>query len=186
MKFFKRLVEDEESVRMKNEESVRMKSVKRQYGTYEDIGFRMFKSVKITDKISLSIQASSAHYCSPRKTLPLDKYSEMELAIIKNDEFVTVDEVTSDENIIKNFSEYYEGMVYAYVPVELLSDLYKNLTGDETEDDEIISYIDEVISVSLKQHKRNKIYENINEALDNNDKDLFIKLTNELKGLNND
>ncbi|TYS68673.1 hypothetical protein FZC76_06925 [Sutcliffiella horikoshii] len=121
MEFIKKLVE--------TDGSLKMKEYGQPIGTYEDMGFRMFKQVKISDEVGLSIQASYGHYCSPRKTLPLEMYSSMELAIFKDGEFVSVQEVTENKEVISELSEHYEGTVYGGVPVETLEKLYKDLIG---------------------------------------------------------
>ena len=83
-------------------------------------------------KYVMSVQASERHYCSPKKRLPVKQYKSMELAIFKGDEFVQV----YDNEDFKNFDRYEElvkssermndkiAAVYAYVPIDLLSDLY--------------------------------------------------------------
>lgn len=119
MEFINKLVETDESTVYKN--------VEFQYGTYEDMGFRQFEAIRVNDTIWLSIQASYGHYCSPRKTLSKELYTNMELAIFKNDEFAPVSSVTKNEELINKFDEYYEGTVYGYVPVELIEELYQDL-----------------------------------------------------------
>ena len=108
-------------------DSEKMKSVKMPFENYEDMGFRMLKEVKISDEIGLAIQASYVHYCSPRKTLPLEEYTKMELAIFKDGEFTKVSNVTGNESIINKLDEYYEGTVYGFVPVDLIEELYQAL-----------------------------------------------------------
>lgn len=119
MEFIKNLIDTIDSAKIKGFESP--------FGTYEDMGFRMLKQIKISDDIGLSVQASYGHYCTPRKTLPLKEYSTMELAIFKDGEFVNVNQVTKNENIIDKLNECYEGTVYGCVPVEMLEELYQEL-----------------------------------------------------------
>lgn len=95
--------------------------------SYEDMGFRMFEQVVINDSISLSIQASYGHYCSPRQTLPIEKYESFELAIFKDNEFTSIEQVTQNDILIKKLNKYYEGTVYANVPVEIVEELYEGL-----------------------------------------------------------
>ena len=83
---------------------------------------------------TLSVQASYYHYCDPRETLEdLSQYTEMELAIFKDGEWVQPRE---DEKI-KQFSRYVEleekyeqgGVpVGGYIPVSLLQELYEYLS----------------------------------------------------------
>jgi len=111
-------------------DSEKMESVNMLLESYEDIGFRLLKEVKISDKVSLSIQASYGHYCSPRKTLPLEEYSRMELAIFKDGEFTNVSQVISNVKIINELAEHYEGTVYGFIPIELLEELYQELISN--------------------------------------------------------
>jgi hypothetical protein len=98
----------------------------------EDTGFRIYKALQMDDDVLLSIQASYGHYCTPRQTLDIELYSAMELAILKNGKFVSVDQVTDNTSLIEKFDEYYEGMVYGFVPVELLEELYQELKQEVT------------------------------------------------------
>jgi hypothetical protein len=83
--------------------------------------------IRINENVELSIQASYAHYCNPRKTTTLNEYTEMELAVFEDNKFVPVERVMNNEILIDRFKEYYEGMVYGFVPVELLEELYQEL-----------------------------------------------------------
>lgn len=49
-------------------------------------GTRMCEHLKINDELSLSVQASENHYCTPRALVPLDKYETFEMAFIFNGE----------------------------------------------------------------------------------------------------
>jgi hypothetical protein len=97
------------------------------YEQNKDTGFRLLKRIPIAINVELSIQASYAHYCNPRKTVSLNEYETMELAIFVDNNFVPVEQVTNNEVLIDKFNEYYEGMVYGFVPVELLEELYQEL-----------------------------------------------------------
>ena len=119
MNLLNKLIETEDSKKMSERGLL--------FGSYEDMGFRLFEHIKINDKVSLSVQASYAHYCQPRKTLPLDQYESMELAILKNNKFASVDKIINDEILIEKLNEFYEGTVYGCVPVELLEQLYQKL-----------------------------------------------------------
>jgi hypothetical protein len=80
----------------------------------------------------LSIQGSKWNYCSPRQTLSVDLYTEMELAIInKKGSMVSINR----SSLLRKFKRYNElidradslnssATVYGYVPVSLLNDLY--------------------------------------------------------------
>ena len=110
-------------------QSVETRNIPR-FGSYEDYGFRMLKPVNLPSDVSLSIQASYGHYCSPRKTLPVEDYIEMEVAIFKNKEWSSIEKVSTDEVLIAKFNGCSDGAgVYAYVPVELIEELYKELAN---------------------------------------------------------
>lgn len=84
--------------------------------------------IQFNNGLSLSVQASFGHYCSPRKTLPYDQYTSMEVALIHNDEFKQVKDYIKTDI----FEEYYNGTVYGFVPVEKIEWLYdvlKNTYG---------------------------------------------------------
>ena len=52
----------------------------------------------------------------------------MEMAIIKNGEFVRVGDVIKNEDLVKKISECYDGMIiYPHTPVELIDKLYNEL-----------------------------------------------------------
>lgn len=125
MEIINKLVETEDSKKMKELGTLLSSS-------YQDSGFRMFEGVKVNDNVTLSIQASYAHYCSPRLTLPKEEYFSMELAIIKDGEFVGADAVTDNEELIEALNEYYDidDTVHANVPVTLLEELYQEITKE--------------------------------------------------------
>lgn len=104
---------------------------KQKYANSQSDQLRMFKGIRV-GKYHLSIQASLWHYCIPRRTLTVDKYSSMELGIFKVNRSGLLNIKRS--NVIKNFSRYSELLntasggkdhpVYAFVPVDLINDLY--------------------------------------------------------------
>lgn len=89
---------------------------------------RMYKGIQVGPYV-LSIQASYYHYCSPRITAETDFYLEMEMAVIKDNEFISI---VGDENF-KDFEQAYlihdswDAGVYAYVDVQLIENLYQFL-----------------------------------------------------------
>lgn len=93
----------------------------------EDFTYRGFNHIKIGD-LSLSIQASFGHYCTPRKTLKsASDYTSMEFALIKaNGDFTTVSEILPNFSRLSEIEEY-ENTVYGFVPVELIEELYQEL-----------------------------------------------------------
>ena len=96
----------------------------------EGDGFVAYDSIRINDEIALSVQGSKYHYCHPRETIDIDKYKKLELAISG---FVSVADVTDNELLIRKFDEYYDGMIHAYVPVELIEELYQDLKAKHKE-----------------------------------------------------
>ena len=90
-------------------------------------GVRICEHLKIDDKLSLSVQASESHYCTPRAYLPLEEYEDFELALIY------MGELTEDMSLIKDFPKYDELMeyfnygVFGFVPKDLIEDLYTYL-----------------------------------------------------------
>lgn len=128
MEFIEKLVESKDSLKMKD---LHEQGVIFGFGNYEDNGFRMYEGINIGG-VTLSIQASYGHYCSPRLTLPKEDYNSMELAIIKND-FVSADKVIDEDDLIEALAHYYNGTIYGYVPVILLEELYQELKNNEKE-----------------------------------------------------
>lgn len=119
MNFINNLVESAGSVRMK--EALKETPMS---SSYDNGGFRVFEPIQIGD-VYISIQASYGHYCSPRKTLEnLNDYTSMEVALIRDDHFVSISEVIDEQFLSDKLSEHFEGTVYSYVPVELIEEVY--------------------------------------------------------------
>jgi hypothetical protein len=119
MEFIKVLVESDDSKRY------RTKMNEISYLFDEDNAYRSLKHIK-KDDISLSIQASYGHYCTPRLTLSdLNDYSSMEFALIKEGEFIQVKDILPNFSALEEIEEYFDGSVYGYVPVNLIEELYK-------------------------------------------------------------
>lgn len=94
--------------------------------------YRCLEAIK-AGNYYLSVQGSNGHYCSPREALNPDQYFSMELAIFnKNKDWFNI----SLSSIIRKFPRYKELMeradgkwsghtiVFGYVPVDLINDLY--------------------------------------------------------------
>ena len=108
-----------------------IKELEKQANANSTEEYRNLKAVK-AGKYMLSVQGSSGHYCSPRMTLPVDIYAEMELAIInKKGALVSINK----SKIFRDFKRYDELFsridcpntgcaVYGYVSVGLLNELY--------------------------------------------------------------
>ena len=96
----------------------------------DKIQYRQFQAIQIRENLWLSIQASCAHYSVPRETLSdLSKYKRWELALIRTEEDASDSEFVRVADILPNFSslaeiELHEQTVYAYVPADLVEELY--------------------------------------------------------------
>lgn len=108
-----------------------IKELKKQESAKSNKDYRMLKSVNAGD-YRLSVQGSEASYCMPRRTLNLDDYSSMEIAIFNiKGAFININR----SSVIKKFKRYDELLeradainskypVYGYVPIDLINDLY--------------------------------------------------------------
>lgn len=101
--------------------------------------FRLFNKIDFED-YELSIQASSYHYSVPNKILEDNsKYLAMEIAIIKDNEFVDIfndnflitwlSDLSVEEISIMKMSYY--GGVYIYIPVSIINSLYNYLLAND-------------------------------------------------------
>lgn len=124
MEFLSQLEETDESIQVRT-------MLPTLFGNYEDNGFRVYKKLHFNNDVSISIQASYGHYCSPRKTLDITQYNQLELAIFKDGQFVSVDQVLDNSLLVSQLEECYEGTVYGYVPVEVIENLYQELSNPE-------------------------------------------------------
>lgn len=85
-------------------------------------------------ELTLSVQASFAHYCKPRKTIEPHKYEAMEIALMRDGEFINVSSVITDLEIQDAVERFSDGVaVYPYVPVILIEMLYQELKMMELE-----------------------------------------------------
>ena len=90
---------------------------------------RLLERIKLGD-YELSIQASEHHYSYPKETLNnLFDYEDMEVAIFKNNEFVNIEEDSffNEWEYKEEFLKSYDGMVGAYMPIEIIQSLYNYL-----------------------------------------------------------
>lgn len=96
---------------------------------------RLLYSIK-AGKYSMSVQGSRMHYCTPRETLPVEDYKEMELALFNKRGWLHINR----SMVIKAFPRYIELLeraedinssapFFAYVPIDLLQSLYMYLKG---------------------------------------------------------
>jgi hypothetical protein len=87
--------------------------------------YRSFQHIK-NNGVNLSVQASYAHYCEPRLTLDnLGAYTQMEFALMKNNEFISVADILPKFENLAEIQECFDGSVYSFVPVRLIEQLYQ-------------------------------------------------------------
>jgi hypothetical protein len=92
---------------------------------YGDNKYRQFEPIRLNSNLWLSIQASYAHYCTPRATIDdLEVYTHWEIAMFNKDEFQSVTDVLPKFPALAEIEEYFEGSVYPYVPKDLVEELY--------------------------------------------------------------
>lgn len=90
---------------------------------------RSFFPLQIGD-ITFSIQASFGHYCTPRKTIAdISAYTEMEFAVLRDGDFVSVEELLPGFPLLTELNEHYS-VVYAYVPVHMIEAVYQALVAN--------------------------------------------------------
>lgn len=103
--------------------------VKRDFGERMDISencnHRQFEPIRIGSDLWLSIQASYAHYCKPRKTIEdLEEYTHWEIALFTKDDFVNVSYASPEFSSLAELELYFQGSVYPCVPKDLVEELY--------------------------------------------------------------
>ena len=120
MEFLTKLVE--------TEGTHRLREVQKETGNDVGLGYREFKRINVgPSDIGLSIQASYAHYCEPRKTVDIKDYVAMELAIMQRSRFLNIFDISDDPVIVTKLRQYFDGAVYGFVPVELIEELYQTV-----------------------------------------------------------
>lgn len=92
-----------------------------------DDHLRIYRNFPIGDDGMYSIQASGGHYCTPRKTVPLEDYEAVEIAFLLSGALVSGSTFIDDELLARKLDEYFDGSVYSYVPVDLVSRVYDHL-----------------------------------------------------------
>lgn len=87
--------------------------------------YRSFKHIA-NKGIRLSVQASSGHYCHPRKRLEnLAEYTHMEFALLDDRGFISVADILPEFENLAEIQEHFDGDVYSYVPVGLIEQVYQ-------------------------------------------------------------
>lgn len=92
--------------------------------------FRLFRQISFRNNISLSVQASYAHYCTPRTTIDVEDYETMELVIFKDGEFSPAISAVYDPVLLRDLEEYYDGQIFSFVPVSIIERLYQYLKAN--------------------------------------------------------
>ena len=87
-------------------------------------GVRHCEWLEVGREIYLSVQASYMHYCRPRELTDLKNYSHFELALIQGDGLSYDIHILNDFPRFDELESYWEGGVFAYVPKDLINDLY--------------------------------------------------------------
>jgi hypothetical protein len=97
------------------------------YGTH-----RNFKGIQVGEFV-ISVQASVNHYCTPRKTLPLEEYSSFEIALFdKSDDWINphsdyrLKEFPRLEELLENYEDA-NVPVGGHIDKDLIEDLYTYL-----------------------------------------------------------
>lgn len=90
-----------------------------------DLQIRQFNPIQVAPNLWFSVQASFGHYCTPQQTFSdLDNYSHWEFAIFNEEGFMSVKNILPDFPSLAELDLYFDGSVYAYVPADLVEELY--------------------------------------------------------------
>lgn len=95
-----------------------------------DSRFRMFKRIPTKSGYDMSIQCSEFHYCFPQKTIALDLYEEFEIATLFENNFVFPRILNKFKRKLE-LEPYYDGQIFAFVPKDLVEDLYNFLNDNQ-------------------------------------------------------
>ena len=87
-------------------------------------GHRICKWLQISNDLYLSVQASAMHYCIPREYVDLNQYTHFELGVIIEDSLAYNYSILKDFPRYKELESYYDYGIFAYVPKDLINDLY--------------------------------------------------------------
>lgn len=114
-------------------ETKKLKEVIKELNSDIGEGFRMFERVRPSSKsnIELSIQASYQHYCTPKKTVDIEDYTTMELAIMRKKTFLNIFDLCDDPVLVTKLRRCYEGSIYGFVPVEIIEEVYQGIKQGE-------------------------------------------------------
>ena len=87
---------------------------------------QFYEAIGCPNDVVLSVQASMAHYSTPKKNVEAEEYEAFELTITKKGEFVSVEDIVKDKSIIEAFKPYKTSGkgAYPFVPAEVIEQLY--------------------------------------------------------------
>jgi hypothetical protein len=86
---------------------------------------RTFEPIQFGPDLWISIQAGYGLYSTPQQTFKdLDNYSHWEFAIFNGEGFISVKDILPDFPSLAELDLYFGGSVYAYVPTDLVEELY--------------------------------------------------------------
>ena len=94
----------------------------------EIMDFRFCDWIIINDEYYLSIQCGKGKYSIPRENVDLKEYTHFELAFIYKGLLSTGhDELLEGFSRKEELQKHQEGIIYTFVPKDLIEDLYKYL-----------------------------------------------------------
>ena len=94
----------------------------------EFMNFRFCEWININDEYCLSVQCGEGKYSITRKNVDLKEYTHFEIAFIYKGSLSTGhDELLEGFSRKEELQECQEGLIYTYVPKDLIEDLYKYL-----------------------------------------------------------
>lgn len=92
-----------------------------------DDHLRIYRNFPIGAEGMFSIQASGGHYCTPRRTIPLEDYEAVEIAFLLSGSLVSGSTFIEDDSLCLELEEYFDGSVYGFVSVDLVSRIFDHL-----------------------------------------------------------
>lgn len=87
---------------------------------------QFYEAIGCPNDVILSVQASMAHYSTPKKNVPVEEYEAFEVTLTKKGAFVAVEDIVKDHAIIEAFKPYKTSGkgAYPFVPAEVIEQLY--------------------------------------------------------------
>ena len=85
------------------------------------------------DGLRLSVQGNYGAYCTPRATLMPEEYTHMEVGVLIDagdyNELVSPNVLAEyiEADIVERLLEYFDGSVSAFIPVELIEEVFQAL-----------------------------------------------------------